>query len=117
MKEETSVANEHTTTLHENLLPDYIQDNTIFDSLPMAAYVCDMSGAIKKYNEEAVKLWGRRPVVVGIDEQYCGAFRLCRTDGSWLPHEQTPAAACLKDGKPRKDIEVIIERPDLSRIY
>lgn len=85
--------------------------------LPVAVYTCDMSGVIKMFNEQAVKLWGRRPAVGDKDERFCGAYKLYNIDGTYLPHNETPVAACLKDGHPRKDVQVIIERPDLSRIY
>ena len=102
---------------HGILSTDYLAESHILNLLPAAVYVCDMSGVIKKYNEEAVKLWGRRPVLGDKDERFCGAYKLYLPDGTPLPHDQTPVVACLQDGIPRKDLEVIIERPDLSRVY
>lgn len=103
--------------LQEILSPDCLQENDILNLLPAAVYVCDMSGIIKKYNEQAVKLWGRRPVSGDKDERFCGSYRLYNPDGSYLPHDQTPVAACLADGLPRKDMEVIIEKPDQSFVH
>jgi PAS domain S-box-containing protein len=116
MKQVTTLELDPMPSLQEILLSDYLQESTILNLLPAAVYVCDMSGVIKKYNEEAVKLWGRRPVA-GEQERFCGSYKLYKPDGSFLPHDQTPVAACIQDGQPRKDMEVIIERPDLSRIY
>ncbi|HEU4551263.1 MAG TPA: PAS domain S-box protein [Chitinophaga sp.] len=93
----------------------YLEENYILDLLPAAVFICDMSGVIRKYNEQAAKLWGRRPVPGNPDERFSGAFRLYRPDGACMPHDESPVAASLKDGLPRKDVEVIIERPDLSR--
>lgn len=94
-----------------------LQDSHILDSLPTAVCVCDMAGIIKRYNEKAVQLWGRRPQTGNSAERFCGSYRLYLTDGTYLPHDQSPVAACIKDGQPIKDLECILERPDLSRIY
>jgi len=84
--------------------------------LPIAAYVCDDEGTIVEYNEEAAILWGRKPVAGDPSERYNGAYRLYTADGSYLPHDKSPAATCLSDGLARKDIHLIMERPDHSRV-
>lgn len=83
------------------------------DLLPVGVCVCDASGVIKKSNGPAARLWGRIPQS---GERYCGAHRYYYPDGKYLPHEETPMAACLADGLPRKDWDLIMERPDQSRI-
>jgi PAS domain S-box-containing protein len=101
----------------ESIFPiDYLQENFILNLIPEAVYMCDLSGVIVKYNEQAVQLWGRRPLVGDSKERFDGAWKLYYIDGYPLPHELSPAAACLKDGIPRKNIELIIERPDNSKI-
>jgi PAS domain S-box-containing protein len=97
--------------------PDYLQESYILNLIPEAVCVCDMAGIIRKYNEQAAHLWGRRPVPGDKEERFTGAWKLYYPDGKVLPRDQTPAAACIKDGIPRKNVEVIIERPDLSRAY
>lgn len=94
-----------------------VQRSDLLDLLPVATFVCDMDGLIKSYNEEAARLWGRRPATGPKGERYDGACKLYRKNGDFLPHSQAPAAACLASGLPVKDLEVIIERPDHSRIY
>src|SRR4029079_17947588 len=112
-----SVARDLIAPFQEMLSSDYLQESSLLNLLPVAVYVCDMSGVIKKYNEQAVKLWGRRPIPGDKDELFSGAYKLYNADGSYIPHHQTPVAACLKEGLPGKDQEVIIERPDHSRIH
>jgi PAS domain S-box-containing protein len=97
--------------------PDYLQESNILNLIPEAVCVCDMSGIIQKYNEQAVHLWGRRPVLGDKEERFTGAWKLYYPDGMLLPRDQTPAAACIKDGLPRKNVEVVIERPDGSRVH
>lgn len=94
---------------------DSLIESDILHLLPVAAYVCDMSGTIRTYNEQAVGLWGRR--LTGIsEERFMGACNLYHSDGAYLSHAESPVAACLKDGIPRKEVEMILERADLSRI-
>lgn len=94
-----------------------LNESSILDILPAGVYICDLSGRIIKYNEQAAILWGRRPKIGDDLVRFCGAHKLFNPDGSRLFHNQTPVAACLKDGLPRKEMEVIIEREDRSRVY
>ena len=86
--------------------------------LPVGVYTCSVpSGLITFYNEQAAKLWGRRPAIGDSDERFCGSWKLWRPDGTYLPHDQTPMALALREGKAFRNQEVIIERPDGSRIW
>ncbi|WP_133054556.1 PAS domain-containing protein, partial [Niastella populi] len=101
----------------KSILPsEYLHDSHILNLIPEAVYMCDLSGVLLKYNEQAVKLWGRRPLLGRSNELFDGAWKLFSVEGDYLPHESSPAAACLKDGIARKGIELIFERPDGSRI-
>ena len=80
--------------------------------LPVGVCVCDAKGIIKKHNSQATRLWGRIPQS---GERFCGAYRYYYPDGKYLPHAETPMAACLIDGLPRKDWDLVIERTDGKR--
>jgi PAS domain S-box-containing protein len=82
--------------------------------MPSAVSVYDMSGILQKYNEEAVRLWGRQP---GKNERFSGSYKMYDINGVYIPGERSPVAECLTDGLPKKDLEFILERPDGSRIY
>jgi len=88
----------------------------LLETLPAAVYVCDAEGTVVAYNRRATELWGRTPSPGDTDEKYCGAHKLFRPDGVALPHHETPMEAVLRTGKPARDMEVVIERPDGSRI-
>ena len=90
---------------------------TLFDLGPVAVYSCDASGEIRQFNRRAAELWGREPVAGDTDERFCGSYKLFRPDGSFMPHEQCPMAEVLS-GKisEARDVEVLIERPDGSRV-
>jgi PAS domain S-box-containing protein len=58
----------------------------------------------------------RAPKVRDTDERFCGSFKLCYPDGVTLPHDQTPMAIALREGCEFHNHEVVIERPDGTRI-
>ena len=87
---------------------------TLFDSAPMAVFVCDRNAVIQQYNARAVELWGREPTC-GV-EKHCGSTRLWLPDGTLLPHDQSPVLDALRTGVPAHNVEVFIERPDGSRL-
>ena len=90
---------------------------TLFDLAPIAVYSCDASGVIRDYNNRAAELWGRKPAPGDTDERFCGSFRLYRPDGTFMPHEQCPMGDVLSGRVPgTHDAEVVIERPDASRV-
>jgi PAS domain S-box-containing protein len=89
----------------------------LFDLGPTAAYSCDASGTIREFNRRAAELWGREPALGDADERFCGSFKLFRPDSSFMPHEQCPMADVVSGKLPEvRDGEVLIERPDGSRV-
>jgi len=90
---------------------------TLFEVSPAAVYSCDASGVIQKFNRHAVELWGREPALGDTDQRFCGSLKMFRVDGSYLAHEQCPMAEVLSGSIPEaRDAEVLIERPDGSRV-
>ena len=95
----------------------FVDQNTFLDLLPIAVYgVTAPDGAIVWFNKRATELWGREPNLGESKERFCGAHRLFYPDGSYMAHSDTPVAFALNTGKSVHDAEVIIERPDLSRV-
>ncbi len=91
---------------------------TLFDFVPMAVYACATSRVIQKFNRRAAELWGREPAVGETDERFCGSFKLFRSDGSFMPPDQCLMADVLSGKLAEvRDAEVLIERPDGSRIF
>ena len=90
---------------------------TLFELSPVAVYSCDATGVIREYNGRAVELWGREPAAGDTDERFCGSFRLFRPDGSFMPHDECPMSEVVAGViAEARDAEVLIERPDGSRI-
>ena len=89
----------------------------LFDLGPVAVYSCDASGVIREFNPRAAELWGREPALGDTDERFCGSFKLFRPDGSFMPHAQCPMAEVVSGKIPEvRNAEVLIERPDNSRV-
>src|SRR6266699_4217020 len=95
--------------------PKLINFRGLLELLPAAVYSCEApSGRITYYNAEAAKLWGREPLLG--QERFCGAFKLWLPNGSPLAHEDTPMAQALRESCATRNTEVIIERPDGTRV-
>lgn len=105
-------------TRHEEALREGEERyRALFDLVPVAVYSCDASGVIQEFNRHAVTLWGREPERGDTDEKFCGSFKLFRPDGSLMPHDRCPMADVISGRISETcDAEVLIERPDGSRI-
>jgi two-component sensor histidine kinase/PAS domain-containing protein len=88
----------------------------LLDLLPVAIYVCEPSGLILYYNEQAAQLWGRAPGLIDPSDRFCGSYRMWRLDGDPLPHPECPMADVLRTGTSASDREIVVERPDGSRV-
>lgn len=88
-------------------------DSSLIETLPVAVYVCDRAGQIIRFNRHAVELWGRTPQD---GDRFCGSYRLLNADSTPLAHDACPMEAVLRTGDPVRGAEVIVERPDGSRM-
>lgn len=89
---------------------------TVLEAIPCAAYVCNREGWLVAFNKEAAELWGRSPSVDATKDRFCGSHRLYNPDGTSLSHDDSPMAEAIRNGIATKDVEVVIERLDGSRI-
>lgn len=88
----------------------------LLDRLPAGAYICDSEGLISYYNPQAVELWGRVPKLNHPDDRFCGSYKLFSVQGTPIPHGQCWMALALQQDKAFNRQEIIIERPDGSRL-
>ena len=104
-------------TLNLDLRETEERYRTLFDLVPVAVYTIDSAGVIEAFNRRAAELWGREPALGDTDERFCGSYKLFRPDGTFMPHAQCPMAEVVTGKLSEvRDAEVIIERPDGSRI-
>lgn len=85
----------------------------LLEQLPAAIYTCDAAGKIQLFNDMAVELWGRVPRVG--EDLWCGSYRIYRSDGTPLPHEESPVAQVIREGRALEVPPWIVERPDGTR--
>lgn len=89
---------------------------TALDAIPGAVYVCDEEGWLVRYNTEAAVLWGRAPELSGPRERFCGSHRLFLLDGTPVAHADCPMAEAVRTGVATQNAEILVERPDGSRV-
>jgi PAS domain S-box-containing protein len=98
-------------------LLDLGDQSYLIELFPMAAYaVRAPDGVIAWFNSRAAELWGRMPKIGATDERFCGAHTLYHADGTYMAHCDTPVALALKTGDSVHEEEVVIEKPDGSRV-
>jgi PAS domain S-box-containing protein len=84
--------------------------------LPAAVCVCDQVGSLQLYNRTAVELWGCDPGDQPGSRRFCGSYQLFHPDGTPMPHNESPAAEVLRAGIPLRNRELLVGRPDGSRV-
>ena len=83
----------------------------------MAAYaVRAPDGVIVWHNSRAAELWGRTPKAGDAHERFGGAYKLYHPNGRYMAHCDTPVARALYEGITTQKEEVVIERPDGTRV-
>jgi len=86
----------------------------LLEWLPIGVYTCDIDGHLVHYNRRAAELWGRSPAVGNGQNRFCGAQNAYAANGDKL--DLAPMAELLATGHPIRDRELILERPDGSRL-
>ena len=86
----------------------------VLDELPVPIYATDAQGEVTYWNRACVELAGRQPQLV--HDRWCVAWKIYTTAGEPLPHDQCPTAQAIRQAKPIRNVVVIGERPNGSRI-
>lgn len=91
--------------------PDY---RDILDSLPAAVYTTDAEGTLTYFNRAAAELAGREPRL-GVD-RWCVAYKLRHPDGRPMRFEDCPMGVALREKRPVRGVDIVVERPDGARL-
>lgn len=92
-------------------------NRALLDLIPVAVYSIDISGRIQQANQRATELWGRTPTLGDTDQLFCGSFKTYLPDGAHRPYGRCPMATVVSgELAEARNAEVVIERPDGSRI-
>jgi PAS domain S-box-containing protein len=88
----------------------------VLSVMPTAVYTCDEEGRITFFNQHAADLWGHKPKLNSEDERFREVFLILGPDGSPVPPSASPMTLAVKTGQSFRNEEVIVRRPDDSRI-
>lgn len=95
---------------------DEAEFHRVLGAIPAAAYMCDRDGLITYFNQHAVDLFGREPLLRDARDRFCGSHRLFTADGAPLAHDRCWMARTLQEDRECNSFEVMIERPDGRRV-
>jgi hypothetical protein len=82
----------------------------VFREFTSPVYTTDAEGWLTYYNEAAADLWGYHPELG--KTRWCGSWRILTREGAVLPFDQCPMAVAIKERRPVRGVQVVLERPD-----
>jgi signal transduction histidine kinase len=85
-------------------------------AMPAGVYACDRYGVITYHNRQAVEIWGRTPNLSDPPWSFLDSRRVFLADGTPLRPEDAPVKQVLATGVAVVNRELVLERPDLSRV-
>lgn len=101
--------------VRETLQDREINLRDLVATMPAAVYSCDAEGRLVYFNQRAVALWGGEPPNE-IPWSFLNSYWLCRSDGVMLRGDAAPVKSVVATGQPVVNQELVLERPDGSRI-
>lgn len=81
-----------------------------YENLPIGVYTCNDQGYLTSYNESAVILWGRQPIIG--TERWTGAWKMFNESNELLSPDDYPVAIVVRSKKIIPNAEYLIEQPD-----
>jgi PAS domain S-box-containing protein len=91
-------------------------DQSALDAIPTGFCVFRSGSGLVRYNQRAAELWGRSPRLDDPSEQSGVNFRRYNAEGSPIAFDATPVAQAIRSGERVVGAELVIERPDGSRV-
>ncbi|MHB2204991.1 histidine kinase [Methylobacterium sp. CM6257] len=82
----------------------------LFREFRSPVYTTDADGWLTYYNDAAADLWGYRPELG--KTRWCGCWRIYTSDGTPLPLDQCPMAIAVREERPVRGVQAVLERPD-----
>ena len=89
--------------------------DAILQALPVALYTLDTDGKITFFNKAAAELW--RSLPENGKDPLASVCSLYWPDGTKLPYSACPMMQGLRNGEPLRDIELVAERADGTRLH
>jgi len=113
------LARQATDVIERNRAEEVLRENErrfreMVDALPAAVYTTDEQRRLTHFNHAAIDFSGRVPEL-GTDEWFV-SWKLYHPDGASMPHHESPMTVAVREGRPIRGVEAIVERPDGKRI-
>jgi diguanylate cyclase (GGDEF)-like protein/PAS domain S-box-containing protein len=86
----------------------------VLDQLPACVYMTDPQGRVTYANRAASVLAGREPLIG--EDRWSVTHRLFTTEGAPLAPADCPMALALRERRPIRGVEAVLERPDGTRV-
>ena len=86
----------------------------VLEDLPACVYITDPDGLVIYANRQGAKLVGREPQPG--QDRFTITHRMLTAEGVTVPPELSPMAITLRDGTPVRGVEMLLERPDGTRV-
>jgi PAS domain S-box-containing protein len=112
--EDAVLARQAAEQLNEKLRASEQRFRAIVDALPAAVYATDGKGRVTHFNAAAAELSGRTPEL-GTSE-WPASWKLHGAGGTRLMQDESPMVRALADGREVAGEQIVIERPDGSRV-
>lgn len=101
-------------TSKELMLEDFTVDlHQIFADSPLAFYICNTKGQFTYFNNAAINLWGKTPVLN--QDFWYDPWEIFNPDGSKMNKGDSPMGKTLKEGIAQKKAKLVVERFDGER--
>ncbi len=86
------------------------------DAVPAGLCACASDGGLLRYNRRAIDIWGRAPRLGAPAELDTNLFRRYAADGKPVAFAVAPLGRALRTGESISGAELLIERPDGTRV-
>ena len=93
----------------------FLSQQGVIDEMPIGIYLMNKDGTLHSFNKMAEKAWGRTPKIHD-NEKYCGSYKLLYPHGEVMPHDQAPPITVLKNRATVRNIDVVCEQPNGTRL-
>jgi len=111
---DANLSDSRTDLSHNNALTTDSQVSNFIDHIAVAIYTCNPSGSVTSYNNAAVNLLGHTPEIG--KPLWCPPLELYTRYRKLTSFESTAMAAALKQGLALDGEQLIIQRPDGTKV-
>lgn len=114
LRQELNLYKENNKIKEKNKI-DYTHMEAILDAIPSAVVIIDADGKFLYLNKRAKDLYGINFLGFDLDSNLT-KLKALKSDGTPYPNEEMPAVYSLKYGKEVRNKDIVIEKPDGTKV-